>query len=143
MQLVRFAQIDFGIHIEMDISRFHRTADGSAPFHFTLGTIEYPELEKDHSPAATGTLLYIKLSCTGNEPPHVEYYHSKNSEFPHQSTADQFFDEDQFEAYRSLGEHAASDLFSPELLGNQPQPSSTLANWFIKISNALEDPYKK
>jgi len=36
----------------------------------------------------------------------IEEYRSRNDDFPHQSTADQVFDEAQFEAYRSLGEHA-------------------------------------
>jgi hypothetical protein len=30
-------------------------------------------------------------------------------DFPHHSTGDQFFDEEQFEAYRALGYHMASE----------------------------------
>ena len=32
-------------------------------------------------------------------------------EFPHESTINQFFDEAQWESYRSLGQHAATLLF--------------------------------
>ena len=32
-------------------------------------------------------------------------YFKRNPQFPHQTTADQYFDEVQFEAYRMLGEH--------------------------------------
>ena len=32
-------------------------------------------------------------------------YFKRNPKFPHQTTADQYFDEVQFEAYRLLGEH--------------------------------------
>jgi hypothetical protein len=32
----------------------------------------------------------------------------ENSEFPHQTTADQFFDDGQFEAYRALGSFMGS-----------------------------------
>ena len=32
-----------------------------------------------------------------------------NPTFPHQSTADQWFDELQFESYRALGEHIGRD----------------------------------
>jgi hypothetical protein len=138
MQLTRFALIDFGVQIKIDLSRFRRTDDGNAPFHFTLGEIHYPRLN-DGSPAAVGQILYVKLSCTGNEPPHVKHYRLRNSNFPHQSTADQFFDEEQFEAYRALGEHAAGDLFSQELLGDAVQPKS-LADWFGRIGRALHDP---
>ena len=35
-----------------------------------------------------------------------------NSDFPHQTTADQFFDDAQFEAYRALGEHIADQAVS-------------------------------
>ena len=31
---------------------------------------------------------------------------------PHQTTADQVFEEDQFEAYRSLGEHIGEDALT-------------------------------
>lgn len=140
MQLIRFAQIDFGIDIKLDITRFKLAADGAAPFHFGMGTIVYPPL--DGGLPVTGELLYIKLSRTGNESPPFEYYRSRNADCPHQSTADQFFDEEQFEAYRSLGEHAANDLFSEELLGKPPQVA-TLQDWFSKIASALKDPNNK
>ena len=37
----------------------------------------------------------------------IREYRHRNPTFPHQTTADQFFDEDQFEAYRALGLHIA------------------------------------
>jgi hypothetical protein len=141
MQLVRYALIDFGIAIKIDMSRFKRSPAGTVPFHFALAKVEYPKLNAD-SLAAIGHLLYIKLSCTGNEPPHVKYYQSQHPEFPHELTADQFFSEDQFEAYRALGEHAANDLFSIELLGDKTPPVSLNA-WFAAISLNLEGPRKK
>ena len=36
----------------------------------------------------------------------------RNPTFPHQSTADQFFDEGQFEAYRSLGQHIGEKVLN-------------------------------
>lgn len=50
-----------------------------------------------------GTLLYIKPSLTGTELADVLNYRKTDPSFPHQSTADQWFDETQFESYRSLG----------------------------------------
>ena len=50
------------------------------------------------------------------EPATVIGYASKHKDFPHQTTADQFFDDDQFEAYRALGEHIARTMLDdPEL----------------------------
>jgi Patatin-like phospholipase len=50
-----------------------------------------------------GVLLYIKPMVRGNEPPDVVSYQTNHGDFPHQSTADQFFDESQTESYRMLG----------------------------------------
>ena len=65
-------------------------------------TIEYKD-------APSGTLLYLKSSLTGNEPTDVERYKALTPDFPHQSTGDQFFDESQFESYRSLGRHIVEE----------------------------------
>ncbi len=46
----------------------------------------------------------------GNEPPDVMSYGKANPEFPHQSTADQFFDESQTESYRMLGRHSLLEI---------------------------------
>jgi hypothetical protein len=50
-----------------------------------------------------GLLLYIKPMLRGNEPPDVVSYNTNHGDFPHQTTADQFFDESQTESYRMLG----------------------------------------
>ncbi len=72
---------------------------------------------------------------TGNEPDYVLDYRRRNPAFPHQSTADQVFDEQQFEAYRCLGEHITADLFSPELLSDSGQQRAeqcqlTIDDWY-------------
>ncbi len=48
---------------------------------------------------------------TGDEPADIARYAFQFPEFPHQSTADQWFDETQFESYRLLGEHIAHSVF--------------------------------
>ncbi len=50
-----------------------------------------------------GTLLYVKTTMTKKLPADVYGYKDAHPSFPDQSTADQFFDESQFEAYRELG----------------------------------------
>lgn len=57
-----------------------------------------------------GFLVYIKPMMRGNEPPDVLSYQSRNSAFPHQSTADQFFDESQTESYRELGLYTLTEI---------------------------------
>jgi len=64
---------------------------------------------------AEGLLLLVKPRLTFREPPEVLAYSARSdcSDFPQQSTGDQFFDEVQWEAYRRLGELAGLALFQP------------------------------
>ena len=71
-------------------------------------------------------LMYIKSTITGDEPADVTEYASKHETFPHQTTADQFFDEQQFESYRKLGLHiskAITDNSDLMLTLKQPMPN--------------------
>jgi len=75
--------------------------------HAALGTIDYDG-------GQTGQLLYIKSSLSGDENDYVRDYARRYDQFPHESTGDQFFSEEQFEVYRALGFHIASRLLSGE-----------------------------
>ncbi len=81
--------------------------------------------------------MYIKSSLTGDEPDYVKAYKAKEPSFPHESTAKQLFAEDQFEAYRALGHHAASDLFQPELLLTQLAQDAPIQEWFKRLAYSL------
>jgi len=104
LKTVRLAEIDFNAKIRLPYLEEVQTKGGTTTrSHFTVGSIEY-------SDDTTGVLIYLKLSLTGNEPEYIFDYKSRQMEFPHQSTLDQFFDEEQFEAYRALGYHVAADV---------------------------------
>jgi hypothetical protein len=75
------------------------------------------------APHRSSLLLYVKASLTGDETADVLNYHLTHLEFPHESTGDQFFDEEQWESYRKLGEHIGWPLFTDPV-----DP-----NWFWKI----------
>jgi len=64
----------------------------------------------DGSAAPDGIIVYIKPVCYGNEPRDIYEYFKRNETFPHESTADQFFSESQFESYRMLGAHTMEKL---------------------------------
>jgi hypothetical protein len=69
---------------------------------YAIAQIQYPP----DSPGGRrhyGTLVILKTVLTENLPPEIYSYKATNSSFPHQSTADQFFGEEQLEAYRELG----------------------------------------
>ncbi|MBV9127398.1 MAG: hypothetical protein JO117_04855, partial [Verrucomicrobia bacterium] len=73
--------------------------------HAALFWVVYP----DHT---RSLLLYLKSSVTGDESRDVIQYQDTHTEFPQESTEDQFFNEPQWESYRRLGEHAATPLFA-------------------------------
>lgn len=63
---------------------------------FAVGKISYGANK-------SGTIIYIKSTLVDGLPEDLYAYKTANSDFPHQSTMDQIFDEEQFEAYRELG----------------------------------------
>jgi hypothetical protein len=109
---VRKCQVDLGVRIDIRTSAIvpdPRT--GQSLFHCAFGDITYPE--RDGEGTAKGLLLYIKPTLTGDEPPDVRQYAKKSPTLPHETTADQWFDESQFESYRKLGHHVLSTVLEP------------------------------
>jgi hypothetical protein len=127
--LERYARIDFGLRIDLpwaavrDVTRdasVEVTESGGLPPrkashgpHCALGTIYYPRKAtgEQNEEDSTGVLLYIKSSFTGDENDYIVDYKRRNPTFPHETTLDQFFTEEQFEVYRALGFHAVHSAF--------------------------------
>ncbi|MEK8020299.1 MAG: patatin-like phospholipase family protein, partial [Candidatus Parabeggiatoa sp.] len=99
--LQRKASIDLGVTIDMDMSPLYakqtQNSEKNSKAYFVKGTITYAN-------GQTGTLLYIKTTMTGHEPEQLLGYQRQHPTFPDETTADQFFNEAQFESYRKLGE---------------------------------------
>jgi hypothetical protein len=93
------------------------------------GTIRYPETP----PGEEGEILYIKASLTAKVPKQpntakppappvrgsvalpdvpgdIQNYKLQHEDFPHDSTAEQWFTESQFESYRCLGVRVIESL---------------------------------
>jgi hypothetical protein len=140
IKLERYARIDLGLRIDLpwaairDISRrasqeilkqgnMPPDAVAKGP-HCALGTIYYPRQdEKADDPDGTGVLLYVKASFTGDENDYVVDYKRRNPEFPHETTLDQLFTEEQFEVYRALGFHAVDSAFKlVDKVAMRPEP---------------------
>ncbi len=104
---VEKCRTDLGAEIVINVDEVHPgEPSGSSRRHGAVGQIRYQD-------GSVGTLLYVKSSLTGDEPTDVSRYAATQPAFPHQTTADQFFDETQFESYRVLGEHAILSLIGP------------------------------
>ncbi len=83
--------------------------------HAAVARIWYPDAAGnsgvDRPSRQPGWLVYVKATLTGDEPLDLLQYGSEHPAFPHETTADQWFDEAQWESYRKLGEHIGSSVF--------------------------------
>lgn len=114
LRLIQLAKVDLDVDIEIDLDSLKPRENGFSYSHFAMAKITYPLAEKHSTEKCNnvGYMLYIKSSLTGNEQPYILDYKRKQPDFPHQSTSDQFFSEEQFESYRALGYHVAEDLLT-------------------------------
>ena len=78
----------------------------AAPNGFAFGTIRFPP-EPGTTERVTGSILLIEASMVDGLPADVHAYAEKHPEFPNVSTGDQFFTDEDFEAYRVLGRSLA------------------------------------
>jgi len=138
--LQRLAAIDLGVRIDIDLDNLRLNEQGLSRSHFRFCRIRYPK-EGRGSDDDFGYLLYLKLSLTGNEGEFIRRYRLDEPAFPHHSTADQFFSEAQFEAYRSLGEHVGEKLFLRAIVGNLADSKKvTIDKWFLELGKSLLTP---
>lgn len=115
--LQRYARIDLGVIIDVPWCWIKKktcawmgfpadqTAEPSSGPHAAIGSIDYGGGER-------GLIVYIKSSLSGDENDYVRDYGRRYARFPHETTGDQFFSEEQFEVYRALGFHAAHGFLS-------------------------------
>lgn len=140
--VVRLCDTDFGAKIDLDVSSIRKQKDDLSRGHCAVGTITY-------SNGSIGYLIYLKASITGDEDIGVAQYRSVHPSFPHETTADQFFTEDQFESYRRLGHHVVLHSLRGTQPGANPQtmaerlyyvltPMATTSENFLKHSKALD-----
>jgi hypothetical protein len=127
---VRKIFIDLGVPIDLDPAKNADPANlprcvslqpGSNAHnrHCFVMTIRYSCV--DGTPATEdGTLLYIKASLNDNEPADVTQYAKTHPEFPHEGTANQFFNEAQFESYVRLGAHIVEEIMGGGFGDDQP-----------------------
>ena len=118
--LERYARIDLGVRISLPWQTLAETTrawmgvgsrgkpkaeiEATRGPHVVVGTIDYG--------VGTGYLVYVKASLSGDEPDYVRDYARRHARFPHETTGDQFFNEEQFEVYRALGFHAMTGFFA-------------------------------
>ncbi len=142
MRLIRYAAIDLNADIRFpQLDDLKPRADGWSSSHFTIGVVRYRPRPGEEGPSADlGVIVYFKSAVTGNEPAAVLDYRHRHAAFPHETTADQFFEEDQFEAYRALGFHSADESLREEILQGEGAHGLDMRTWIKKlVENLLPD----
>ncbi|GJE09967.1 MULTISPECIES: hypothetical protein [Methylobacterium] len=119
--VIRKAEVDGLAKVQMGEMRIlpratiERDGKRAGALGYARGTIIYPDAR---DPAS---LIYIKPSFLDDIPAEVRAYGATSPAFPHESTANQWFSESQFESYRALGFHQVSRMFGSQL--------TTLSEW--------------
>jgi hypothetical protein len=127
---IRKIRIDLGIPIDFDVKLPMETGSSKNNLYCAIGKIHYqcadPAVPGINPPSLTGTLIYIKATLTNEEPPDVFQYAKTHDTFPNEATANQFFNEAQFESYRHLGFHAVSTI-TKKVAPTDPRTIETFA----------------
>jgi len=106
--------------------------EGISKSHFAIGRIDYPASAQRK--AETGWLIYIKPSFTGDEGSDLVGYRRRECEFPHHTTADQFYDATRFESYRELGVHMCTDVCNQIVASVGDSLEQKLASLYDELS---------
>jgi hypothetical protein len=101
---VRRIRLDLGVPIVFPPIDITKQGQGAGNPHAAIGRIRYAVV--DGAEAPDGIIVYIKATLSGDEPVDVKNFAASDPAFPHDSTANQFFDEARFESYRMLGFHS-------------------------------------
>ncbi len=113
MSVIEKCRTDFGVDIKISVSDIKpQSGQCVSVKNYTIGDIYYGPDPEDR-----GMLIYLKASLPMDDvkaplaarlAAGVRSYAEVHPDFPHQSTADQWFNEVQFESYRALGEYIAT-----------------------------------
>ena len=120
---LRRAEQDFGVQFIgtsqgsrfVSVNQMVATEEVSYPFERTVSFGPFEVFKFRYAgdgEGADNTLVYLKLTMTEALPYLVKAYQAENGAFPHDSTANQFFDPDQVDAYRMIGKYLASAMFT-------------------------------
>ena len=109
------ARVDFGVEVDIGREDLMRLAPAGKP---SACDRDYAVAETAwltapicyHDGHEDGLLVYIKTTLCEGLGAELHGYKRAHPEFPDESTADQFFDEVQFEAYRQLGWEIAQQM---------------------------------
>jgi hypothetical protein len=116
-QAFAVARAELGVEFEaVDPSHFARPSNGTDGMEANC----YKDINFRYLGGRAGVLHYLRKSLTPDAPLDLLAYHTARTIFPNDGTGDQFFDAEQFEAYRRLGVYVATvatDAAAPAVTG--------------------------
>lgn len=142
-EALRHAYVDMNIDVDIDLTMIRPDpVTGLSRSHCAVGRIRYPEEPGGLPAPEEAWLIYLKNNLTGDEPEPIKNYKVAQSDFPHETTVDQFFDDAQFESYRALGDHLVEHTFEPVLAAAEPLSTGALRNLqsYHSTFKAADDP---
>ncbi|MBX3726879.1 MAG: hypothetical protein KF823_13290 [Xanthomonadales bacterium] len=114
-------RVDFGAEIELAVDSLAREREaGLATRPWRLGTIRYAD-------GSAGRILYLRPMMAAGLSADIYTWWRGHPSFPDESTANQFFGEAQFEAYRALGFELAGRLLAGA-------PTQDIVAWFDHLA---------
>ena len=130
-RLIRMCEVDLDAKITIDVSSIQLDKDSCwSKNRCAIGKIQYSKNKKSEEPEK-GWIIYLKASMNGFEDTAIQQYKATHPTFPHETTGDQFYGEDQFESYRKLGYDITKQVFKPVEVED--------INSFIKKAEKLND----
>ncbi len=128
---VRKIRIDLGIQIDFRNENHIQSGNNPQTIYCAIADIRYREV--DGANAQDGELIYLKPAVRRTEAIDVQHYAATHPDFPNQTTADQFFNESQFESYRKLGMTMVQ-----EIIACAPECAFTTAQFFTAAKQYSE-----
>jgi Patatin-like phospholipase len=119
---IALARSELDVSIEVQAAEFEKLFPDKTSDEAEANTVE---LKFTYSGGTPGRLIYARNVLTADAPWDVRAYHKVDSSFPHNTTADQLYTDQKFEAYRVLGEQAGKNAAA--LMKLPPAPRAQAA----------------
>lgn len=112
-QAMALARIELGVEVVLEPDKMRLEprkvrrkrgevkASRLSPTDHVVGTIRWPDSTE------VGHIVLCKAAVTAESPADIRFFQERSTIFPNHSTLQQFFKDEQFEAYRALGYHSA------------------------------------
>jgi hypothetical protein len=133
---IRKIRVDLGVPIDIPELPIYSRRSQKHGSRCAVGTIGYSHID---GAGTDGTLVYLKPTFyETNEPKDVLNYAKTSPTFPHESTADQWFSESQFESYRMSGWHTMATLYETCAPSGQEHKPLPLADFVERARQASQ-----